>query len=144
KWPHTNGSGTHPWCRVVQVWMQAVAMIRMITVMKSSAEADLVEVFSRRSLGAALADAQTIVVADRICAMTWKSNLRRQLSAQRRQLRLRSLIAATNATVAALKRGHAGSPAQRAAAAVKSSASVVFYKSRRIVITELLQATLSK
>src|SRR6266568_3576323 len=68
---------------------------------------------------AAFADAQTIVVADRTCAMTWKSSLRRQLSAQRRQLRLRSLIAATNATVAALNRGHAGSPAQRAAAAVK-------------------------
>src|SRR5438552_12966327 len=117
--PHTTGLGTQPSRRVVPVSVPAASMIRSKFSVKSSAGADLVEVFSRRSLGAALADAQTIVVADRTCAMTWKSSLRRQLSAQRRQLRLRSLIAATNATVAALNRGHAGSPAQRAAAAVK-------------------------
>src|SRR6266566_261028 len=117
--PHTTGLGTQPSLRVMPVSVPAVSMIRSKFSVKSSAGADLVEVFSRRSLAAAPADAQTTVVADRICAMTWKSNLRRQLSAQRRLLRLRSLIAATNATVAALNRGHAELPAQRAAAAVK-------------------------
>src|SRR5437867_3496717 len=98
--PHTIGSGTLPSRRVVPVSAAAVFMIRSKFSVKSSAAADLAEVFSRRSLGAVLAGAQKIVVADRICATTWKSNLRRQLSAQRRQLRLRSLIPATNATVA--------------------------------------------
>src|ERR671924_970866 len=105
--PHTIGSGTLLLHRVVLVSVEAVFMIRSKFFVKSSAAADLAEVFLRLSLAAALAGAQTIV-ADRICATTWKSNLRTRLSAQRRQLRLRSLIAVTNATVVALNRAHAG------------------------------------
>src|SRR2546423_5560817 len=106
--PHMIGSGMLPLRKVVPVSAAAVFMIRSKFSAKSSAAADLAEVFLRPSLAAVLAGAQKIVVADRICATTWKSNLRRQLSAQRRQLRLRNLIAATNAMGAARNRAHGG------------------------------------
>src|SRR5262249_2804840 len=117
--PHTIGSDTLPSRRVVPVSAAAVFMIHSKFSVKSSAAADLAEVFSRRSSAAVLGGAQTIVVADRIGGTTRKSNLRKLRSAQRRPLRLRSLIPAINATAAALNRARTRSPAQRAAAVVK-------------------------
>src|SRR6516164_1015647 len=71
---------------------------------KYSVAAELAAGFLRRSLAAGPGHAPMIGVVGRICGTTWKSNWRRRLSAQKRRLRLRSLMPATNATAAAPNR----------------------------------------
>src|SRR5262245_52602632 len=80
------------------VLVAAGFMIRSKYSAKCSAAADLAAEFLTPSLVAvARGHAPAIVAAGRICGTTWKSCWRKRLSAQKRRLRLRSLIRVTNA-----------------------------------------------
>src|SRR5437667_2556746 len=118
-------------------------MIRSKSSAKCSA-ADLAAEFSRRSLAAGPGHAPTIGVVGRICGTTWKSSWRRQLSVQRRRLRLRSLIPATNATAAAPNQARVKQVVPRVPGADKWSVRVGSFISRNHVHAAAAQVRSSR
>src|SRR6188472_3774010 len=88
--------------RAAPVSVAAAFMIRSKSSAKCSAAAGLAAGFSRVSLAGVPERAPTIGGVGRICGTTWKLSWRRRLSAQRRRLRLRSLMPVKNAMAVAL------------------------------------------
>src|SRR5262249_7053170 len=85
-----------------------------------------------------------IGVVGRICGTTWKSNWRRRHSAQKRRLRLRSLMPATNATAAAPYRVRAKQLVRHAVGADKGSVRVGSCRSRKHVLAGMSPVKSSK
>src|ERR1041385_6060866 len=81
----------------VPVLVAAGFMIHSKSFAKCSVAADLAGEFSIHSLAVRLGHVPMICVMGRICGTTWKSSWRKRHSAQKRRLKLRSLIPAINA-----------------------------------------------
>src|SRR6266498_663409 len=120
----TIGSVTRRSHQVVLGLVAVLSMIRLKFSVKCSAVADL---------AGAVAQARKIGAADQICATTCKSDSRRQLLARKNRSRSRNWILATNAGAAAPQPARAGSVVRPAAAVVRSSVHVDFFRFRRHV-----------